>query len=88
MTKIAFSEHERRFIKTQVETGNYDDESEVVSAGLRVLEELELTREKWLSEEIPSRFDELQRDPGSAIPLETAFSLLEERHRARLAGKK
>lgn len=88
MSKIAFSEHEKRFIRTQVEAGNYDDESDVVSAGLHILEELEQSRERWLSEKIPTRFDELQQDPGSAVLLEQAFASVEERHRARLAKKK
>ncbi|WP_084508510.1 type II toxin-antitoxin system ParD family antitoxin [Mesorhizobium sp. WSM3224] len=42
--------------------------SEVVRAGLRMLEDFEAEREKWLREEIPSRMAELQRDPAKGIP--------------------
>jgi antitoxin ParD1/3/4 len=53
-----------------VEAGNYSDEDEVVSAGLRLLEELEQAREKWLSEEIPARFDDLLSNPASGVSLD------------------
>jgi antitoxin ParD1/3/4 len=88
MAEIAFSDDEERFIRKQVEAGNYPDEGEVVSAGLRILEELEAGRERWLSEDIPVRLAQLRADPASGISLDTAFAGLETRHRARLAPKK
>lgn len=57
-------------------------------AGLRMLEDFEAEREKWLREEIPARKAELQRDPANEIPGETVFSRLEARHRARQAKAK
>ncbi|AYD00131.1 type II toxin-antitoxin system ParD family antitoxin [Neorhizobium sp. NCHU2750] len=88
MARIAFSENEERFIRRQVEAGNYADEGDVVSAGLRILQELEDAREKWLLEEIPARFEELRADPQSGVSLGTAFADLDARHHSGLAQKK
>lgn len=82
MTKIAFSEDEQRFIDEQVEAGNFEDAGEVVSAGLRMLEEAGRAREAWLSEEIPRRYEELQAGSSIGVSLDEAFARLEQRHRA------
>ncbi|RUU73007.1 type II toxin-antitoxin system ParD family antitoxin [Mesorhizobium sp. M7A.F.Ca.MR.362.00.0.0] len=73
------------FIRKQLESGRYNNASEVVRAGLRMLEDLEAEREKWLREEIPGRLTELRQDSSKGIPAETVFSRLEARHRAKQA---
>ncbi|MBW6421174.1 type II toxin-antitoxin system ParD family antitoxin [Rhizobium sp. XQZ8] len=88
MTSIALNEHYERFIKKQLDSGRYNNASEVVRAGLRMLEDFEDAREKWLRDEIPGRFAELQSDPAKAVPLDTAFARLEARHKARTAQDK
>jgi antitoxin ParD1/3/4 len=88
MASIALNEHYEQFIKKQLESGRYNNASEVVRAGLRLLEDYEDTREKWLRDEVVSRFDDLERNPSKAIPATSVFADLEKRHNARLAKEK
>ena len=88
MPNYALSDHYERFIRKQLESGRYNNASEVVRAGLRMLEDFEAEREKWLREETPARLAELQRDPTKGIPAEAVFSRLEARHRAKQARAK
>ncbi|MER9528180.1 type II toxin-antitoxin system ParD family antitoxin [Mesorhizobium sp. M0292] len=62
--------------------------SEIVRAGLRMLEDFEAERERWLREEVPARLTELRQDPAKGIPVETVFSRLEARHHAKQAKAK
>jgi len=88
MTSIALNDHYERFIKKQLESGRYNNASEVVRAGLRMLEDFEEARDKWLREEIPGRFEELQADASKGVPLDTAFARLEAKHQARISKAK
>ena len=85
MPNYALNDHYESFIRKQLESGRYNNASEVVRAGLRMLEDFEAERERWLSEEIPARLTELQQDPAKGIPAKTVFSRLEARHRAKQA---
>ena len=88
MPNYALNDHYESFIRKQLESGRYNNASEVVRAGLRMLEDFEAERERWLREEIPGRLAELQRDPAKGVPAETVFSRLEARHRAKQAKAK
>jgi antitoxin ParD1/3/4 len=88
MPNYALNDHYESFIRKQLESGRYNNASEVVRAGLRMLEDFEAEREKWLREEIPARLTELQQDPARGMPAETVFSRLEARHRAKQARVK
>lgn len=88
MPNYALNDHYESFIRKQLESGRYNNASEVVRAGLRMLEDFEAEREKWLREEIPARLTELRQDPAKGIPAETVFSGLEVRHRAKQARVK
>ncbi|MGV2112161.1 type II toxin-antitoxin system ParD family antitoxin [Agrobacterium salinitolerans] len=88
MASFALNEHYEKFIKKQLESGRYNNASEVVRAGLRMLEDHEEAREKWLNEEIPNRFEELQRDPSKGVPFETALARFEAKHKANMAKAK
>ncbi|BCH16071.1 type II toxin-antitoxin system ParD family antitoxin [Mesorhizobium sp. L-2-11] len=88
MPNYALNDHYENFIRKQLESGRYNNASEVVRAGLRMLEDFEAEREKWLREEIPSRLAEFQQDRTKGIPADTVFSRLEGRHRANLAKAK
>lgn len=88
MPNYALTDHYESFIRKQVESGRYNNASEVVRAGLRMLEDFEAGREKWLRSEIPSRLAELRQDPAKGIPADTVFAELEARHRANLAKAK
>ena len=88
MASFALNEHYERFIKKQLESGRYNNASEVVRAGLRLLEDQEDARERWLAQEIPSRYADLKRDPSAGVTLDEAFDRLEAEHRAQLAKTK
>ncbi|TWB53180.1 antitoxin ParD1/3/4 [Rhizobium sp. ERR 922] len=85
MASFALNEHYERFIKRQIESGRYNNASEVVRAALRLLEDQEDARERWLTQEIPSRYADLKRDPSAGVTLDEAFDQLEAEHRAQLA---
>jgi antitoxin ParD1/3/4 len=85
MASIALSDHYEKFIKQQLQSGRYNNASEVVRAGLRMLEDFEASRERWLRQEIPSRLAEMRADPSKGIPAEQVFDELEARHRQRTA---
>ncbi len=88
MASFALNEHYEDFIRKQLESGRYNNASEVVRAGLRMLEDFETARERWLREEIPSRLKEIRQNPEKSVSLEDAFSRLETRHRANVAKTK
>jgi antitoxin ParD1/3/4 len=88
MPNYALNDHYETFIRKQLESGRYNNASEVVRAGLRMLEDFEADRERWLRDDIPTRLTELQRDPTKGIPGEAVFSRLEARHRAKQAKAK
>lgn len=88
MASFALNEHHERFIKKQLESGRYNNASEVVRAGLRLLEDQEDARERWLTQEIPSRYADLKRDSSTGVTLDDAFDRLEAEHRAQLAKAK
>jgi antitoxin ParD1/3/4 len=84
MPNVALGPHYEEFIKNQLDSGRYYNASEVVRAGLRMLEDFEDAREKWLREEIPARYDELLNDPSKAIPATTVRARFEAKHQTRL----
>lgn len=81
MASIALNDHYERFIRKQLESGRYNNASEVVRAGLRMLEDFEDAREKWLRDEIPNRFEELAADASKGVSLDAAFARLEAKHK-------
>jgi antitoxin ParD1/3/4 len=76
MPNVSLGQHFDEFIETQIEQGRFQNASEVVRAGLRLLQEHELeVRERKLkfSELINQAFDE----EGEDIPLELMFKEIE-----------
>lgn len=88
MASIALGNHFEEFVKKQLESGRYNNASEVVRAGLRMLEDYEEGREKWLEEEIQGRYDEMLKDPSKGIPAATVRARFEAKHQARMAKAK
>lgn len=83
MTSIALNDHYERFIKRQLESGRYNNASEIVRAGLRMLEDFEEARENWLKNEIPTRLAEIEKNPEIGVSAEKVFAQIEASHRAR-----
>ena len=80
---FSLSEEQAAFIDAKVAAGDFGSSSEVVSEGLRVLQERDASIEGWLREEVAPAFDEARANPESLIPAETVFADL----RARLAER-
>lgn len=91
MTSIALGGHFETFIKEQVEKGRFNNASEVVRAGLRLLEDREAEREdrerrlKALDEALARGIADA--DAGRLRPAEEVFERLEAKYRA-IANKR
>ena len=88
MPNVALGPHYEEFIRNQLDSGRYNNASEVVRAGLRMLEDFEDAREKWLRDEIPARYEELLDDPSKAIPAATVRARFDAKHQDRLTKAK
>ncbi|UVC08528.1 type II toxin-antitoxin system ParD family antitoxin [Rhizobium sp. TH2] len=85
MAAIALERRYEEFIKRQLDTGRFESASEVVQAGLEMLEDFDEAHERWLQDEIPSRMAEIKADPSKGIPVDEVFGELEVIHQAQLA---
>jgi antitoxin ParD1/3/4 len=88
MASLALDENHERLIRKQLETGRYEDASDVVSAALEMLDGADDGFDRWLREEIPARLAELREDPTIGIPADIVHAELEARHHARIAKDK
>jgi len=80
MASVALNDHFEEFIRKQVEKGRFNNASEVVRAGLRLLEDAEAERQEKLR-----RLDEAiarglaEAEAGLSVPLDEAMEELRER---------
>lgn len=79
-TSVALGEHFETFIKRQLASGRYNNASEVVRAGLRLLQELEQVNEARLAELRKAIAEGFESGPGA--PAEDVFDRLEAKYRA------
>jgi antitoxin ParD1/3/4 len=88
MASIALGPHFEAFVKAQLESGRYNNASEVVRAGLRLLEDATLDREqklKALDEALAKGLADAEA--GRMIPLEEVVDRLTAKY-AALAQKR
>ncbi|SDE49528.1 type II toxin-antitoxin system ParD family antitoxin [Desulfuromonas thiophila] len=79
-TSVALSSHFEEFVRRQVETGRYNNVSEVVRAGLRMLEDAEAeqaAKQQALREAIA-----VGMASGPGIPADEVFARLETKYLA------
>jgi antitoxin ParD1/3/4 len=80
MLNVALGKDDEDFIRRQLESGQYDNAADVVRAGLRLLED-EHALERWIDEDLPSRYDAYLKDPSQAIPAESVRARFEEKRK-------
>lgn len=81
MPNVSLGDHFEEFVSSQVAKGRFQNASEVVRAGLRMLEDYELSRAEraaQLTREINAAFD----DPAPDVPAEEVFAEIERQFSA------
>lgn len=84
-TSVALSSHFETFVRDQVESGRYNNASEVVRAGLRLLEDQQKQAELQLEAMKAAIAAGLASGPG--IGADQVFDRLEAKYRKRAAGQ-
>lgn len=74
MPNVSLGPHFERFVREQLEGGRYQNASEVVRAGLRLLEDFEAGRNERLAS-IRERIDAATKNPRRLTPKDVAGSL-------------
>ncbi|UDF02719.1 type II toxin-antitoxin system ParD family antitoxin [Asticcacaulis sp. AND118] len=83
-TSVALSPHFEDFIKAQIASGRYNNVSEVVREGLRLLEDRELEKQRRLDE---LRAEIVKGMEGPFIPAEQVFAELRQKLTDRARNK-
>ncbi len=81
MPNVSLGDHFEEFVSRQIANGRFQNVSEVVRAGLRMLEDYELSRAERavrLAREINAAFD----DPAPDVPADQVFAKLEQQFNA------
>lgn len=81
-TSVALSSHFETFVRNQVESGRYNNASEVVRAGLRLLEDQQKQAELQL--EAMKAAIAAGLASGRSVPGDQVFDRLEARYRAQV----
>jgi antitoxin ParD1/3/4 len=81
---ITLPADQARYVDSLVASGRYASESDVISSGLRAVQEREAGMERWLREEVVPVYDAMQADPGRTIPASRVTALLDALHAERL----
>lgn len=83
-TSVALSSHFENFVRNQVESGRYNNASEVVRAGLRLLEDQQKQAELQLEAMKAAIAAGLASGPG--VSGDQVFDRLEAKYRAQAAS--
>jgi antitoxin ParD1/3/4 len=86
MSSISLGNHFEKFVQDQISGGRYQNASEVVRAGLRLLEDVEMSRQERISF-LKSEIDAAWDDPTPSKPANEVFDRLENLY-ADLSGAK
>lgn len=79
MASINLGEHFEKFVQQQIEHGRYQNVSEVVRAGLRLLEDYEMSAQER-ARRIKAKIDEAWDDPRPSLSADEVFERLEALH--------
>lgn len=81
--ELCLDGHHESVIRKQLEPGRYDNASEIVRTGPRMLDDFGAEREKWFREENAGAFDRAPAGSNERCSAETVFSRLQARHRVK-----
>ena len=87
MPNVNLGHHYEHFVQEQIARGRFQNASEVIRAGLRMLEDYEVglaERRAELHRQINEAFD----DPRPSIPADEVFKSLEGKHAAAMKAAK
>ncbi len=85
-TSVALSPHFETFIRDQVESGRYNNVSEVVRAGLRLLEDSE--RQKAIELQALRNDMAAGKASGEALPADPVFDRLQAKYAQQATRQK
>jgi antitoxin ParD1/3/4 len=68
------------YIDAKVSSGAFGSASEVVRAGLRLLQDQDAALERWLKEDVGPAYDAMKGDPGRGRSAREVFAELRARH--------
>lgn len=86
MASISLGDHFQKFVQEQIARGRYQNASEVVRAGLRLLEDHELDVQER-RRRLKAKIDDAWDDPRPSLPADEVFDRIEALH-ASTTGKK
>jgi antitoxin ParD1/3/4 len=79
MASIHLGEHFEQFVQQQLAHGRYQNASEVVRAGLRLLEDYEMSAAER-AQQIKAKINEAWDDPRPSRPVDEVFDRVEKLH--------
>lgn len=79
MASISLGDHFEKFAQDQIARGRYQNVSEVVRAGLRMLEDYEMTRQERV-QRLKAAINDAWDDPSPSRPAAEAFDRIERIH--------
>jgi antitoxin ParD1/3/4 len=85
MASISLGAHFEKFAQEQISQGRYQNVSEVVRAGLRMLEDYEMMRQERLRA-LKAKIDAAWDDPRPSLTADEVFDHLEKHHREAVAA--
>jgi len=84
MASISLGDHFEKFAHEQISQGRYQNVSEVVRAGLRLLEDYEMARQERLRS-LKAKIDNAWDDPNPSSPADDVFDRIEKLHADTIA---
>lgn len=86
MASISLGDHFEKFAHEQISQGRYQNVSEVVRAGLRLLEDYEMARQERL-QNLKTKIDDAWEDPSPSRSADDVFGRLEKLHADTVVGE-
>ena len=84
MASISLGDHFEKFAQEQIAQGRYQNVSEVVRAGLRMLEDYEMSRQERVRR-LKAKINDAWDDSGPSRRATDAFDRIEKLHAASVA---